>query len=561
MKSQLDQTIDDFWALCRSALGERVDLSPLPAEPSVLVRGFVDGQVKLSQLSMTKRVKLENLETRRAQDAAKEILKLFDASVNGYRSVTNVLLEFLKLQRELGKGAYDLHLERYAALDGFPLLPAEVSNTTRCPICNLHPHELQAYALITGNPQTDSHYQTYQAKHARGSMQVCGYCFAAGWVDLPTTCIIKDGNSINKERDYLFITTPLSRQRLEKLLEVIEQQTQSEEVTDDELVLDDHAQQLRQDTKLIMDQLLGEWGIELGDPLAVLGISLRRLRELRGFVLQGSNPLLRTIVLRVPTERLASRDKEFKVSSAVQRELMKATMYDLWRVVGGSMHYRRVRPDVPYSIEGHAVSIEEMRCANQAYRIIDSYGRVGKDRQLNSGLFMLLLARPREATNRILRSKKREKSGRYAPNNQKVREIIEVTEELAGQADWQFQLGLKIVATLVDLGLAPRARGFWKNKNEQYSGVELAKWLQRLKMMHDENSARAWGTSLINGFRRELGRGPNAEQTQAILTLVEEIVATCHDHNVALRDFSRTVADMDYYLLFYHNQQSAQAAI
>jgi len=124
-------------------------------------------------------------------------------------------------------------------------------------------------------------------------------------------------------------------------------------------------------------------------------------------------------------------------------------------------------------------------------------------------------------------------------------------------------LGLRIVELLVSTDLAPRAGGFWyKDKAtgafKLYSGVDLVKWIQRIKMVHDPDSARAWGTSLINGYRREHdGQGPNTEMVNKILTLVEDIIQVCQMRSCPLRDFARDIANMDYYLLFYYNQRQA----
>ena len=146
--------------------------------------------------------------------------------------------------------------------------------------------------------------------------------------------------------------------------------------------------------------------------------------------------------------------------------------------------------------------------------------------------------------------------------------------ETIAQKDWKFDLGLRIVATLVDVGLLPPAQGFWKNKQEQFSGVELVKWLQRIKMIKDQSSARALGNQLINKLKagdvtyRDLLQakgitvGPPGEETiNSIITLVEEIITACESKKCKLSEFSRDLADMDYYLLFYYNQsQKAEEA-
>lgn len=91
-------------------------------------------------------------------------------------------------------------------------------------------------------------------------------------------------------------------------------------------------------------------------------------------------------------------------------------------------------------------------------------------------------------------------------------------------------------------------------------------------MVKDEASARAWGTQLINKLKagdvtykefleaKGIKTGPPGEETIAkILALVEDIIKECTQRKCKLAEFSRNIADMDYYLLFYHNQKAKEA--
>ena len=548
----LSQNIDQFWHLCRSTLHHHMDLSVLPDTLSTTIEQYAMGQVGKRDVQLLKAVDFGHLDTKTAK-AASEVLKLFDASANSFRSVTNVLLEYFKIQNDLDKGVYDLPIRDFVAVDALPLRDAEeFSNQDRCSVCGRFRQKLQGYALISGNPQTDSAFQIYRNKFGkRSSMRICRYCFSAGWIDLPTSKVHKVGNSISKEREYLFITTPLAEAALKDLIDRILQfghdiqtaEQTSQSTSDDEI--DEFIYSLQE-----------QFSIEPGHTLAVIGLSAKRMREVQGFVLQGTNQLFRTLVLRVPIERLVGEDR---ISGAVRRELAKAAMYDFWLITGGSLHFGRVRSDTPFSVAGQVVGLNEMRRANSAYSIAHQHARVGKYRHLNSGLFMLLLSHPRIAANRILNARKREQGGRYAPGNERVKEIMSMTETLAEHKDWQFQLGLKIVELLIEMRLTKRAKGFWKSQKEQYSGVELVKWIQRIKMVHDGDSARAWGTTLITGFRRENnGQGPNAKAVARVLSLVEEIIQTCEERETPLGDFARAIAKMDYYLVFYYNQDQSE---
>lgn len=148
-----------------------------------------------------------------------------------------------------------------------------------------------------------------------------------------------------------------------------------------------------------------------------------------------------------------------------------------------------------------------------------------------------------------------------------------MTEKIA-HPDWKFDLGLRIVATLVDTGLLKKAQGFrGPGPNDVYSGVELVKWLQRLKMIRDETTARAWGNMLLNALKRgDLAcrdyiqsqgrqiRAPGKETVGKILNLVDGedgIIRTCDQHGGNLPELARDLANMDYYLLFHHNQRKA----
>ena len=558
----LIDAIDQCWARCRAVLEHRLDLSAASQWPGQLVAQHVNGNAKRSDLRIVKNVDIKHLEEEK-QVHAVEILKLFDASHNGYRSITNVLLEYHKLQQDLTRGVYDLPISEYISVDGVPLERSKpIANKALCPICRRYRQTHSALALITGGPKNDSAFEVYRSNLSKRSqnVKVCAHCFLAGWIDLPASKIEKVGQGIDKEREYLFITTPFARSELQQLLDLIagripynaqekEEPDLSTEEEEDDLSLSD------------INQFLEEkFGFEGYDSLSVLGPSKDRLQELRGFALPSTNSLLGMVAVRVPVQRLVGEDK---ISGAVRRELMKATMYDFWQITGGALHYNRIVPDAQFSVAGRPIEKYEMERANVAYRIADKYARNGKYRPLHSGLFMLLLSRPREAANQILRIRRRKDGGRNPLKRKEVQEIITMTEELTNSEDWKFQTGLQIVELLDSMDLVPRARGFWyrdktTRQYKPYSGVDLVKWLQRLKMIHDPDSARAWSTSLINGYRREHdGKGPNSQIVCRILTLTEDIIQTCQSHGYPLKDFARDLANMDYYLLFYYNQSEA----
>ncbi|MEM2915335.1 MAG: hypothetical protein QXH91_08070, partial [Candidatus Bathyarchaeia archaeon] len=90
--------------------------------------------------------------------------------------------------------------------------------------------EQKAQALISGYPKTDSIYHIYKGE-IRGMINLCGWCFLAGYVDLPIATILREGQSISKEKEYLYISSPLSREELQQLLDYISGRIPSGEVS------------------------------------------------------------------------------------------------------------------------------------------------------------------------------------------------------------------------------------------------------------------------------------------------------------------------------------------
>ncbi len=574
--------IERLWNAIKAKLLELLPRLDLPQSITERIAGVAEGKIKRFQVGIYAQPKSKQgdedsneMLSKRAENNKRvltkadkelaadvgELLKLFDASGNYYRSLTNILLELTRMHAAIAAGDFRLQLARVALLDGRPLVDGEeIRNPSLCPICRRFVQEMEAQGLITGNPKMDSVFQTF--RKARGQIKVCRWCFLAGYVDLPLATIIKDGQSIGKSREYLLFRSPLPKEKLQWLVDFVRRgRGQEQEVNEGEEQTETADEELKK-----LELMLG---VDAGfDTLAVFGASRRRLSNLKGLVLPSVNLLGNFVAIRIPFERLVGEDK---VSGAVQRELVKATMHEFREITGAvSMHYM-VCVEAPFSVAGRPVDIEEMRRSNVAYRIANRYARVGRYQQLNSGLFMLLLTTPRQAVTRIFRTRRRQDRGRYAPGEQLVREVTEMAESIAEQ-DWKFDLGQRITSVLVEVDLLPKARSFWKSPQEKFSGVELTKWLQRLKMAHDESSVRQWGTQLINAlkagrvasreFKEARGieiRPPGEETVAKILALVEEIITQCKERKCKLSEFSRNIAEMDYYLLFYCNQKAKEA--
>ena len=487
-----------------------------------------------------------------------DLLKLFDSSTNGYWSICNIYLEYQKMRQYIDTGKFNLKLEQVAHIDGVAEEREKIiENSKLCPRCKRFKQEFQAQAIITGSPKTDNAFHLLHStdKTKRGMMKVCRYCFVAGYMDLPLARIYKEtptSQSLSKDREYLFIVSPLPRNTLQHLINFISTRRAEKEAEMGDVEGEQIEAEITEENLKELEELIGFDGY---DTLSVLGLSKKRLSNLKGMVLPSLNCLNNLVGIRMPFERLFGEDK---VSWAAKRELIKATMYDFYQATqSGSIHYN-VLTEHQFSVNGQSVSLEDMYRANVAYRIADRYARGGKYAILDSSIFLLLLSNPRQAVTLILRKKRREGRGQYAPGEDRIKEVIEMAEEIA-KGDWKSNLGLKITEALVNLDLLPKARSFWKPGEQKFTGVELVKWLRRLKMVKDEASAKAWGNSLINAlkrgdvasreFRQKKGipiEPPNEEKIAKVITLVGEIIRECKSHNYKLSDFSRDIADMDY---------------
>lgn len=533
-----------LWIKIRDQIMSEVAQLQLPINiiPSGLKRGG-----RLSDKVMT----AEKIDKKTQKDFS-ELLKLFDCSSNGYRSLTNIILELRRMVKNSEKGVYDLKLAEYVILDGSYIYGLSTpKNKSVCPICLTFPQQIQAQALITGNPKTDSIFQTFRKTYS--NIHVCRWCFTAGYIDLPISKISKVGQSVSKEREYLLINSPMSKEKLQKLIDFIayaaEVESENEENADYITTINTNNDYISSAEILEIQNMIGE---SVGmDILSVYGLSKKRLSQLKGFALPTLNRLNNFLGVRVPVERMVG---EKDISGSVKREIIKAIMFDFYRLTSGSLHY--VTPtEHQFSIYGQEVKMDDMYRSSCAYRIADVYMRTfsntKKSYLLDQGLFLELLNNPRYAVTLMWRKKYREG---FLLGAEKTKEVITLAEEITSNQDWIFGLGLKIVKLFVENGWCPSAKGFWKSKQEQYTSVEMVKWIQSIKMVSDADSARSWGTRLMSGYRREHdGQGVNQELVKQVLDLVDEIVETCAEKGLPIRQFSRNIANMDLYLLFYYN--------
>ncbi len=590
----LAEILDALWLRVREGILEKFGPLDLPETLASQVRKVADGEAKRDSLGLI-------FDKSRA-DELNELLKLFDGKSNSYRSVTNVLLEYLKMKRDLAAGEYDAPAANIVLLDGQPLVePRREKNTALCPICRRFSQSVSAHAMITGNPKMDSVFQLYRS--ARSQIKICAYCFLNGYADLPlaASSITKEGQSINKQRDYLFVETPLARASIERLLVYLREGSRGnipeEEAPKPEAEADAEAEVGDEDLLAQLIVALQKDGIEVtAEDLPILFHGRQRLSHVTGFLMNSLNALSNLVILRVPLEELSGDEN---VSGSARRELAKAVMYDFWRITGetASLHYgsmparemfanRAVMNQAlagRFTVNGVEVTAKEMGRASVAYKIAEyspnphapprSRQYLGRQ-ATNSGptlispLYLLLLSDTRTAVNHMLRRHRRLSESRNLMREQSIKEVLDMAESIA-QPDWKFKLGLEIVETLVDVKLLRKDRGFWTGGGEPLPGYKLVKWLQRMKMIRDEASARAWCNQLINAlkagrvayeeFLRQKGikpAEPGEEVIGKLLKLTEKIIETCKEHgDYPLGDFSRSIAEMDYYLLFTYNQK------
>jgi len=324
----------------RSAVDGKRQEHALFAKPKAEERKSTKAR-KLTARAEHNREVLRVLTTRdkKLADDVEELLKLFDWSQNAYRSLTNILLESIKMQAYVAAGTFALPLAQVALLNGQPLaVTASPPNAELCPVCQRFAQEVRAPTLITGRSEGDSNYYTF--KQREGAISICRWCFIVGYVDLPIASFVKEGQSVIKGREYLLLTSPLPKEKLQRLVDFVRQgRTEVIEGGDQEESTVSVAE---------LAELQAMMGVAGGyDELAVLGISRQRLSYLKGFVLPMVNVLSNLVGIRVPAERLVGEDK---VSGAVHRELVKATMHDLHLATGAiSMHYNVVA-EAPFSV-------------------------------------------------------------------------------------------------------------------------------------------------------------------------------------------------------------------
>lgn len=135
-------------------------------------------------------------------------------------------------------------------------------------------------------------------------------------------------------------------------------------------------------------------------------------------------------------------------------------MYNFYRSTGGSLHYGKPSK-FQFSIFGKEITLPELKRASLAYWLADNYLRTfSKTKRryiLNQAMFIELSNNPRNIITLMLRKKQRDG---FSMGQAKIKEVIDLTEQLVTRDDWKFDLGLKIVELFVDGGWCPRARSF-----------------------------------------------------------------------------------------------------
>lgn len=534
----LSEILDDLWKHITETLSEKLDFPFFPESLSRLIRNAAQGECSRRNLSIIDKVNLSHLPKEEAKIFI-DILKLFDASGNYYRSVSNVLLEYEKMKRWLKEGEFNLAVSQYIKVDGAPVKESQiVENSKVCPVCLTFPQGIQAQAMITGEPKTDSRYQLYRG--SRAQMRICHWCFIAGYVDLPLSTIRKAGQAITKRKEYLHIDSSLSRGELQRLIDLSQGKPHAE------IAAEEEAEPLEEDP--LISDLTDEEKRRIRD-FSVLGAG-RGLTRLDGFVLPLEFDFSRKIGIAFPPGQLIALEEE--ASGFVKKKLVAATLYDLHKLTRGSVHYGKIGTGL-LSMFGKQINVEEARQANLIFQICD------KNREnfvFPVGVFELFFAHPREAVNGILRINMR-REARFRPRSEKIEEVLKMAREIADQDDWIFRLGWELVEYLLDNGLIQWATSFHKSGGDTWSGVDLVKWIHNFKMVRDRDSLREWCTRVVYALKKE-DRAYQAN-IQELVNLENKIGQECENHKLGLGEFSRRIANMDLYLLFSYTHDPDKA--
>lgn len=544
-RASFAKILDDLWSYVKGKLTDRVDLSPLPEKLSALVDAVAEEGLPRSSLRLVKAVDVSDLPDEEGDNVIRA-LKLFDASGNYYRSITNVYLEHKVLLRSLEEGEYSLSIGDYVTLDGAPLEEGgDIANKDLCPVCRRYPQTVQAQALITGEPKRDSSYQLYRA--TRSQIRVCKWCFVAGYVDLPLATIRKAGQAITKQKEYIYVNSPLSRDQLQALISKARGET--EDISDAE-------EMPAGEEDPLIASLTDREKLRVSD-FAVLGARARgTLIRVEGFVLPFDFGFGRVAGMAYPPDQLVGIGE--KVSGVVREKLIAATLFDLHRCAKSEVHYGRIGRGI-LSVFGKPVSLAEAQRAN---RIFDICRRCRTDFRFPTAVFQLFFSDPHRAVNGIFRAFAR-RDEQYRPGSGKIEEVISMTDPVLDQEDWTFQLGLQLTDFLAGNRLIWGATSFRKPPElggGAWSSVDLSKWLQNFKMVRDRDSAREWAKRVLSALAA--GRTvdserhpPSAATVETLMALIESIINACQERNVTLGEFSRRIADMDLYLLFYYTHR------
>jgi len=543
-ETSLQGIIDELWSLIIHHLKDKVDSTLLPSQLTNIIDSVISGEASRSRdLQVVKKIDVSALSDDEA-DNIKEILKLFDASGNYYRSITNVYLEFKEMAKRIERGEFQLTVSEFLTVDGIPLKTREeITNRDLCPVCLKFPQSFQAQALITGQPKTDSRYQLYMG--ARSQMKVCSWCYMAGYVDLPLSTIRKEGQAITKLKEYIYINSPLTREDIKAIIDRSKGVALAEKARDEELAG-------KEDT--FISELTDGEKRRFRD-FAVLG-TRKGLVRMEAFILPFQFDFCTTVGVNFPPDQLIALGE--KVSGFVKEKLIAATLYDIYELTKGEVQYGYVGQG-NLSIFGKIIDVDEARKANQIYEVCNK-NRV--DFRFDARIFEMFFFEPNGAINAIFRAFFK-KEDIFRPGAEKVKEVIDMVDPLANKEDWIFNWGLKLVEFLVERRLIWGASSFHKPQNlggGTWSSVDLTKWIQNFKMVRDKDSAREWGKRILNALNAgntvdKEKRPPNKEIVDKLMNLIEEFVSNAERGKMPFSNLSRKVADMDLFLLFYYTHK------
>ncbi|HID27179.1 MAG TPA: HD domain-containing protein [Methanosarcinales archaeon] len=244
---------------------------------------------------------------------------------------------------------------------------------------------------------------------------------------------------------------------------------------------------------------------------------------------------------------IGSEPQNTQITYPVKKNLIIALFHKFYGLFLGNLHYGKITQNISkFSIFGESISLDEIQKSSIIYKICNKYARYGEYRVLDIDIFMHFFKNPRHALNLIFR-----KLLQSNLENENIKEMINLVEKelVDDDLDWIFKLGLELTEKLVQLGLIDGI------ESKDCTSVPNSPLDSLTNLCFAKVDAHYRPLSARNWTNRVLMESHNINEStlKEILKLTEKILKTCKEHNTSLKEFSKKIADMDLYLLYYYN--------